>query len=119
MLKVNLGVTIFIVVGASLLMMFLLEESNRRAIFDPEGSAQDGVIFGIAIGTEATGANEQLSRRGFEPGESARAGYCLGRKLTDDGTADLYVRTGWPHGVVCVFFQLRHCNGRELGIRLV
>lgn len=96
-----IGVLALVGVGI-LSAVFLADERNQQALFQPEGEVTSGVKFGASIGDPREVVRRALEEKGFKFVLTEDAGTCGKTNSSTGEYLDLFRDFSWRRGGLCV-----------------
>jgi hypothetical protein len=82
--------------------VFLADERNLQAVFQPRGEVTSGIKFGASIGTPREATRRALEEKGFEFVLTEGDGMCGQTNSSSGEYLDLFRDYSWRRGGVCV-----------------
>jgi hypothetical protein len=99
-MRIGFLIIIAAVVGGSILL--LSSDLNRAAVLGSEGYIDRGSKFGIAIGSSANEAGQNLSRQGLELSPEDGRSNCLDRRYDASHSVQVWEDNSWRRGTICL-----------------
>jgi hypothetical protein len=108
-----LSESVMIITIITLIMIFIVgmfyiarvsrfSEFNRAGIIGSSGRIENGLKFGILIGSTYENVSKEMESLGFEKSNPTKVGFCHGFEYEKGLTPHLWRDASWRKGTICI-----------------